>query len=278
MAKSFWDHWGKIDSAMSLGGWVVWALSLFGVTVGAAIIGLLAWLQGAPAWLISMIVFVASGTAIVLYLFISAGYIRWRQARAISKARAFPSRKWLPIANAPFELPQRAQYADRFGQRVFYDHMLADELDNGPRLLGMRYSPAVPAYRNSNGADLIVARVDWDKRAFQWWWGTTDTYTGFSIRPWEAETTDRWKWFIPESVWAHLKQKSLFLWQIMTIPLDEMIQDGSLRVWARLGAATAPFTLIAPDAWRHFQIVDWDLGSAASDCEKLYSIHVEPLA
>jgi hypothetical protein len=68
-----------------------------------------------------------------------------------------------------------------------------------------------------------------------------------------------------ESVWDSLVRD--FRW---------LAREGRLEIFARANSPTAPFKEVAPDAFEHFEMVEWERGVAESSSgERLFSVHAQ---
>lgn len=69
----------------------------------------------------------------------------------------------------------------------------------------------------------------------------------------------------------------LFAWSRMQDEFRRAVAERRCIIFARAGSMLNSFTLIAPDVFRHFRIIDWRNGEAVNAIgEKLFSIHVAP--
>lgn len=199
--------------------------------------------------------------------------------------RLRPQRKWIALKDAPFvlhDIPSIAKRRSLTSKSSLNDLLAGGFIDSPPQYPGAKRNLARPELRNTRGHDFVACGVDWEERRFFWDWafelrGKWRT-GGFATHPWDLDTATHQLQFVDESVWKQLKSKAGFVWTLMTGPLDELIDDGSLVVWGRLGSTFSPFRRVPADSWRHFEVTDWRRGIAkAVGGEVLYSVHLAPV-
>jgi hypothetical protein len=192
-----------------------------------------------------------------------------------------PKPNWIPISNAPFALPKM----EGIDKSIFYADMylsmslVGSTIDKLPNPPGMSFNPSLPTLRDNSGLDLIYCSVEWEKRAFKWTWGDLHSKPprthGMVLHPWELDIASHPSRFLDAETWLTLKRKAEFVWSLIQEPMDKMIREGILEVWARHASPTSPFVRVAPDSWEHFKVIDWPRGQAVTKSgERLYSIHV----
>ena len=133
---------------------------------------------------------------------------------AMSAKQASPRENWLALADTYFEMPRMAQFAPEFMPPNFLDSCLADSLDAPPVHPGMTFNPGCKKYRASNGFALVLCKVIWDRRQFEWAWAKGDRSTGFSLHPWQLENDQIPLTFVSDEVWNELRKKARFAWSM----------------------------------------------------------------
>ena len=64
------------------------------------------------------------------------------------------------------------------------------------------------------------------------------------------------------------------IWNYLVDDFRWLTREGDLEIFARVNSPTAPFKEITPDAFEHFEIVEWERGVAeARSGERHFSIH-----
>jgi hypothetical protein len=84
---------------------------------------------------------------------------------------------------------------------------------------------------------------------------------------------------IPESVRDEFFEAVETIWTMLVDDFRWLASQGRLQILARINSPVAAFTEIAPDAFEHFKMTDWNLGVAqAPNGDQLYSIHAQRYA
>ncbi|MDB5435587.1 MAG: hypothetical protein JWR47_1844 [Phenylobacterium sp.] len=193
-----------------------------------------------------------------------------------------PRKPWIELKDAPFIVPGVPGLKGRssFTARDFLDDCLAGGFVNiPPRYPGAKRNLSRPLLRDKAGHDFVACQVDWEHLRFSWTWAFEVQgewrSAGFALHPWELGTATHQLNMIDVDVWDQLLSKAKFVWSLMLEPIEELVANSSLIVWARYGSAFQAFRRVPADAWRHFEIVDWERGIAKSvGGEILYSVHV----
>jgi hypothetical protein len=189
-----------------------------------------------------------------------------------------PQPDWIRLADAPFVLPRQSK--EGWSETMYSQFLAGGSIDKLPIPSGMAFNPGHPSVRSKGGEDLIFVGIDWDGRRFKWTWGDLTKSPlkrhGFSRHPWEMEYAGLALEIVDAGTWENLKGHAAFTWEMMLDVIARMIEQKQLRIWARPGSPTAPFSLISSDSWVHFEVNDWPKGQAASDNgERLFSTHLE---
>jgi hypothetical protein len=66
------------------------------------------------------------------------------------------------------------------------------------------------------------------------------------------------------------------VWDSLVADFRWLAREGRLEIFARVNSPTAPFREVAPDAFEHFEMVEWERGLAESASgERLFSVHAQ---
>jgi hypothetical protein len=275
--RKIWEAPGKgwrVAGNLSTLQWILgpWWVQILGAVamITTVIIGIL---KSQP------VLWIAAALWVLLAVLLISAIVRikpWlpRETRPIT----IPRKNWIPLHKAPFQIGVTSAFDDVAKHPAWQmDLALVDSVNGKPKHPKMIVNSAVPAYRNKLGGDLIYGKVEWEDQSFGWLWGEFGkSVLGFSVFPWDLETSSNWIWSIDVDVWDKLRPKANFAWRLMLDVLSGLIDGGHFHVWARCDNPSSPFTCVTSDVWRHFKVTDWHRGQAECDGQKLYSVHVEP--
>lgn len=277
-----WWGWGRAGD-LSLLSWLfpsAWAkFAVIASGIATAVVGIA---TSPPVFWIPLAL---GASAFATILVASVQVIRGERQRAADRRAGVymkPAQNWMPLASAPFVVIKNEALTDEVGgvSPMFVEHNLADTIDlpihPKAKEMGMTRNVSLPQYRTSRGDDLLAVMIGWENTCFAWRWGNERRIFGCGAKPWDlAKFQHHWPTTLPDEARRILSKKAQIAFSFMHQTMEDLIAAGRLRVWARHTSPLAPFTKIAPDAWRQFRITDWDRGNAECASDKLYAIHTE---
>lgn len=193
--------WAVVRDAFLLG-ISIWALIVIGPALAnwdavSSVADALIW---AAAGLV-VIAAVFAAVFVVMALLVTP-YRMWQEAEASDPTRPIfepadePHRDWLSLKDAPFVVPFWPEYQNGGGWEVRWieDMLTPIDVPGPPRHPDMRRNAAAEMARNDHGHDLVVARIDWEKRQFVWKWERPATETSptgyFGMNPYPEDLWD----------------------------------------------------------------------------------------
>jgi hypothetical protein len=171
----------------------------------------------------------------------------------------------MSFREAEFILP----YLERFSHAQTWYPSETDLL----RMLGEQVEGE---YSASDGATFQRAEIDFAAAMFKYYWISSSNERCHAVKfhPWDIDSARPSLNHLPAEVAEGLLDRARAVWKRMGQRLAGLVASGRIQVRARVANPTEPYSVIPPDSWRHYTIIDWERGEAMSSAgQHLYSVH-----
>ncbi|MFZ5674404.1 MAG: hypothetical protein ACOZAM_15720 [Pseudomonadota bacterium] len=208
--------------------------------------------------------------------------------RRIDEQRNRPDKNWVPLMMAPFFFRRRP--ASIYEPSFVHGSALADILKNAAKFhpFADPDDPNPIALQMNDGEGRIWVHWvhgDGGRLALIY---TTSYFAAQLARPEQIEAEQlahRAKHQLQNAAEeiADIRQaieRLKYIWSTLQREFDLALNAGAVRLMARVGDPTAPFSEVMHDTFKQYRVEDWHLGNAAvvtGNGPILYSLHVDPL-